>query len=241
MNRNQKAIEILRELAVWDVKKDGYPAVGIFYDRIAPLIRGEFPEEVITRLEEIIKDWHIKADSAKDKVAAHVRYICAEELERLVDYLQLLLEGGHIADSGKSVGLRPDAQDEKNKQASRGVALIEKPKGTCQTCRGSRKIHGGFSHGRPFVIDCPACEDTGECQHKNAEKADASLWCNDCHQYIKNRRIRKERRRWREERCFPIILAAGEELPFGGYIGHKEIDPPGWHEDRRTKDRRKGG
>ena len=38
MNRNQKAIEILRELAVWDVKKDGYPAVGIFYDRIAPLI-----------------------------------------------------------------------------------------------------------------------------------------------------------------------------------------------------------
>ena len=27
----------------------------------------------------------LNADSAKDKVAAHVRYICAEELERLVD------------------------------------------------------------------------------------------------------------------------------------------------------------
>lgn len=87
--------------------------LGDAYDRIASL--REFPEEGIERLEELIKGWHNQADNARDKIAAHIRYRCAEDLEGLVDYLQRLQE----------------------------VAPVEQPKGTgeCQHNKGWFERH----------------------------------------------------------------------------------------------------
>lgn len=98
------------------------------YDIIAPLIRGEFPEEGIKRL----MDAHLRI--------GYFYYpghrVIGKDI--VISGFKRLWEADHIAEYGKSVGLRPDAQDERNKQASRGLAQIEamQPKSTCRMCGG---------------------------------------------------------------------------------------------------------
>lgn len=112
------------------------------------------------------------------------------------------------------------------------------PKGTCPTCRGDKKIHGGFSHGRPFVIDCPDCDGTAECQHKNVVEVKDDLpvriYCDDCQQYLKDRRNGEERREGVEHSAWLSLEKESPKLIF------RESHENNWYIDRRIlKDRRK--
>lgn len=156
------------------------------YDRIAPLIREDIggwttwverASDAITErvLERIAPGRDFPEDNEIRKILYDYgrvsidRWAGNEETlppcRNYIDDLKRLWEGGHIGEVGKSVGLRPDAQDERNRQASRGLARIEAGKKVCQTCRGTKKVPVDNccsidcdipSHR----VDCPDC--TGE-------------------------------------------------------------------------------
>ncbi len=196
-------------------------SVEALYDRTAPLIRREFPEALFI-------------------AQLHGFYLLCrvEELsmavERTLPDFKRLFEGDHIAEVGENVGLRPDAQDEKNRQASQGLARIEDSKKVCQTCGGSERVEtDGWD-------DCPAC--TGECQHKDVmgiEGVSDKFYCCDCQQDLKTRRIRKERRKGLEARAWLTLeheMAKGIFTEAPGIRGMRK----NWLLDRRTlNDRRK--
>lgn len=160
------------------------------YDRLAPLMVREFPRDKILSL--ISEYGHKVADDPDSQ------YIQIPSQGETLDAIKCLWEGDHIADSGKLVGLRPDAQAEKNRKASRGLAKVEQPKSTCQTCGGSKRVpipRVSLEQENKYWEDCPDC--TGECQHNDVmgiEGVTDKFYCCDCQRDLKTRRSRLERR-----------------------------------------------
>ena len=121
-----------------------------YYDRIAPLIRGEFPE--------------------------------------IQEFCKLFLKTCNR-------GFYPNEKMDK--------AIAEANKKVCPTCGGSKKVPIDNCCSVDCEIpshreDCPDCGGTGECQHKNVvevkDDLPARIYCDDCQQYLDDRRSRKERR-----------------------------------------------
>lgn len=223
MNRKQKAIDMIRRGLVSASRhedandyalKFGEPEAAFLYDDLLPLIRGEFPEEEIN--QELTSLWHSARNIHQPK-----------EPEKIIDYyfcrIKRLYEGDHIAEIGKSVGLRPDAQHEMNKRASQGLANIEaSEEKVCQGCGGSGWI--GMDQEA-----CPQCDGTGECQHKGKwayASSDNENWlprCLDCGKEVERRSGEERRECARRERD----------------IGRRTLDKSDSHIDRRIlKDRR---
>lgn len=225
-DRKQEVIEILarERCSILDHREDDSPcprslewAEGFYNNRIAPHFEREFPE-----IQEFC-NLFLKTCN---------RGFYPKEIRPFYD--ALCLWQAPIADAGKLVGLRPDAQDEKNRQASQVLANPEqdKPKGTCQKCGGSKEVT--ISVPEPFrkaKVECPQCGGTGECQHKNVMKVKGTpdtTYCHDCKGYIKDRRSGEERRR----QC-PITLEF-----MGSRIYY--LDPcVAAYIDHRTRTRRK--
>lgn len=134
----------------------------VLYDCIAPLIKGEFPEGLF---------------------AAKLHgfyYLCrAEDLskavERVLPSFKRLWEG----QEAKSVGLRPDAQDDKNRQASEGLARIAaRVKGTCQACGGSGEVpvpRKSPKQVSKYWQDCPQCNGTGRIPQSEESKEEGFI------------------------------------------------------------------
>lgn len=142
------------------------------YDRIVPLMRGEFPEE---RLEDLIKEWHTKADNnARDKVAAHVRYRCAEELERLLDYFKRENGNPPILVKGARYRILGVADKPIEFTAGDGVIIeLSVTKGTCQKCGGIGRVPreppqyiSAKFHDNP----CPQCGGNGKERRSGGER-----------------------------------------------------------------------
>lgn len=106
----------------------------VIYNRLALLMVQEFPEEAIRR---VVLRYLGGCKNIRDNQCSTERLysdsIYGEQIGTLIqlciDNLKRLWEGqSYVEELGKNVGLRPDAQDEMNKQASRGLAKIEATK-----------------------------------------------------------------------------------------------------------------
>ncbi len=135
--------------------------------RFAPLLVREFPEEEVQFQLEWLSQVTEYAGSLGTKPSPDLVIITFKEIKRLWEGQQ------------------------------------DKPKDVCQMCGGSKKVSVDNccsvdceipSHR----IDCPDCASTGECQHKDIQNVQTdliSLYCDDCKQYVKDRRKSAERRK----------------------------------------------
>lgn len=135
------------------------------YDRIAPLIRGEFPEEEIRG----IPDPYV---IGKDAVIAELKAIWQAPVEQSCP----TCGGGtgHICHDGKFRKWPGLACSNCNSQGIDPCPdCTEKEAKVCQTCAGNKKVPDydvAPSSGTPPYKDCPDCKGTVECQHKGCLK-----------------------------------------------------------------------
>lgn len=188
------------------------------YREIVPLIRGEFPEEEISKLRKMIKSWCLKAEDGRESNVACSLYACAGELENWTNDLERLWEGQPLREGDF-------------------ILEQEKPKGTCPRCKG-----GGKLPPNP-IYPCPACGGTGECQHKGnvgwipADNKIGPPICFDCHQEVE-RRSGKERRYPGRYDPAAYLLDCGKSALLYEHVDGGET--PSYEFDRRTlPDRRK--
>lgn len=209
-DRKQEAIdkiqeELCRAWAAGRCTSEDYNTLDkakALYARIAPLIRGEsvrkpdkFPEKAFRRFALRYRHERDKWLDDRTKIFEYMFNQMISDFKRLWEdaptwefpdeamknllldadlltkeglfwKIKCLLEGDHIAEVGKKV---------------------------CQKCRGSGEVQCDPIRGdltfrpepyraiSPRKMDCPQCDGTGECQHKNVvESLPGMLYCRDC-------------------------------------------------------------
>lgn len=242
--RKKKAIEIIgRALQSWysEGHLDGaarnaecgpiYEIAEALYNRIAPLIRGEFPEDFPKQAAEIIKRWGNYAKNLKDKKTASALFYLASNLRDWTDSLKRLWEG------------QPPLEGD-------NILEQEQPKGTCQTCGGSgmKWPHGNHQQCSCSTFSyshrCPDCKGAGDCQHKGKwayASADNENWlprCLDCGEEVERR---SGERREGKEKISDIPHRDGTPAPVYEQVVHMGKLWDHARPNRRTKDRRKVG
>lgn len=187
------------------------------YDRIAPLMPWEFPD---AKMRELLRD----ADLSKEELFWKIKCLCEGQHPREGDNI---LEQEDVVDEAISreyanmedeqpKGTCPSCngtgrilQSEESKEEGFVTASVTNDH-PCPKCGGSGKHVFKLIWSDPHITtgtnepssyeakDCPDCDGTGECQHKNVVEVKDDLpiriYCDDCQQYLKNRRSGKDRR-----------------------------------------------
>lgn len=182
-DRKHEAIEIIARWIQAGDSPDKYSLdeAEALYDRVAPLMPWEFPD---AKMRELLRDTHLSEEGLFWKI----KCLCEGQEPREGDKLWLDQSGNPL-----------------ETLESEGDFILEQPKGTCQKCGGNKQIHrvkslNDYYDGSPYWGDCPDCDGTGECQHKNVVEVEddfpTRIYCDDCQQYLKSRRSGEERRQY---------------------------------------------
>lgn len=223
-NCKQEVVEIIQG-AFLEHGMDDRQLAEVIASRIAPLIRGEFPSSIV---KVALGAFDLGVFSLEE---------CTAEIKRLWEgYTSTLDEIVSKIPPEKRAALdeKVDMAIAKGKKVGDNILEQDKPKGTCQWCKGS-----GWAKA-PHHETCPQCEGTGECQHKGDTIGKNPPKCLDCGEYI-DRRSGEKRRLWNLE--WTWLMKKHHSWNEGPSSIDKRIYRTldgDWCTDRRTlKDRRK--
>ncbi len=266
MSNQEAIVDLKRCLLLWFGRgqRGGCDPPGLreakyFYDsHLAPLIRGEFPDEEYAK---IISDAWCRGQN----YISPGKYPDWEETNDLLAELKHLWEGqqdkpkgrGYSTstnDSGTFWALATAAVDPVHvcfpKACGEDRRSGKDRRGGKESCymRRGRKvycIHQGLRNvcgadDRRISLDRRKYEIKAEFIYDKPQGICKGIYTDSEGRLRKTRRISQERRQGKEHRCTAIpLFEARQILPFGGYIGENERDPLGWHEDHRIHTRRK--
>lgn len=175
MDNKQEAIKIITQ-ELCNYKHPGLSppcndcmnAATFLYDRIAPLIAREFAEEEIRAL--------VKTHLHVVNFAHPGPQIIG--IDDFLKGLKQLLEG-QSAGQEQPRGFYPTCGVSGKDILEKRPTCRDTGEGTCPKCGGSKKVPSAIvetwdEEGHPArykMIDCPICDGSGECQHKELEIA----------------------------------------------------------------------